>query len=783
MWLQERELKWQPSIWKEEPLQWHQGFIEIKGNAAYEDWNSYVIAIAARFGDKAYEDPLADLRNLRQVNTLQEYLDSFDELYPKAGIREDQALSFFLSGLVDELQMPVRMFKPKTLAEAYSLTRLQEITVAAIQNKPKPFYKSSTLTNSQQPKFTTQPFTTSSLPSKVTSSTNVNSKELPGLLPIPSLPKSIHVPNRNSKITSKEWEDRRAKVGGEKESNELKETTVFKWGMQGYDFVAEVYVLALDSYDLILGAQWLFTLGDISWNFSKLRMAFQMNGELCELVGEQWPIGPNQLNSLELTRHYSTILKNADWVHKSNMFCFDIQEQVQCMSATVGKSWPSLDDLLLRFEDIFQEPKSLPPKRDHDHRIILKEGSSPVNIRPYKYAASQKDAIETMVAEMLQAGNFVWDIEAQAAFDQLKHAMTSAPILALLDFSKEFTLETDASSTGIGAVLMQSGHPITFISKELSPKHQLLSAYERELFAILFAVKKWHHYLQAKHFTILTDHQILKYLLEQKLSAPTQQAWMAKLMQFHYDIKYKKGSENAAADALSRSPALSLHALSTILLPSQLYNRIAATWQMDTQLIQLIQEKINEPLLHASFQWSNNQLRCKGKLVVGRDDTLCADLLKFFHDSATGGHFGISGTSKRMTSLVYWPVSEDATRLKLFPFSLKDMALDWLDSLPHNSITNWEQLTDAFLVQYFPPGKTQELRNQMIAFRPREDETLYESRMRWKELERQCPHHAILKWMITKIFTQMSLLLSEESLMLKLEGNSSLSMKMKLMSC
>ncbi|KAF2299714.1 hypothetical protein GH714_002669 [Hevea brasiliensis] len=122
-------------------LQWHQGFIKVRGSIAYLDWSAYVGAITARFGSNAFEDPLADLRNLKQVSSLQDYLDAFDEIYPKAGIREDQALSFFLSGLVDELQMPVRMFKPSTLAEAYSLARLQEITVAAIQNKPKPSVK------------------------------------------------------------------------------------------------------------------------------------------------------------------------------------------------------------------------------------------------------------------------------------------------------------------------------------------------------------------------------------------------------------------------------------------------------------------------------------------------------------------------------------------------------------------------------------------------------------------------------------------------------------------
>ena len=54
-------------------------------------------------------------------------MDAFDELYPRAGIREDQALSFFLFGLIDELQMSVRMFRPKGLAEAYSLAKLQEL--------------------------------------------------------------------------------------------------------------------------------------------------------------------------------------------------------------------------------------------------------------------------------------------------------------------------------------------------------------------------------------------------------------------------------------------------------------------------------------------------------------------------------------------------------------------------------------------------------------------------------------------------------------------------------
>lgn len=87
----------------------------------------------ARFGNCAYDDPLADMKNLKQADSLQHYLDCFDELCPRTGICEDQAFSFFLTGLIDELQMPVRIFTPRSLSEAYSLAKLQEIIVVVLK--------------------------------------------------------------------------------------------------------------------------------------------------------------------------------------------------------------------------------------------------------------------------------------------------------------------------------------------------------------------------------------------------------------------------------------------------------------------------------------------------------------------------------------------------------------------------------------------------------------------------------------------------------------------------
>ena len=87
-------------------------------------------------------------------------------------------------------------------------------------------------------------------------------------------------------------------------------------------------------------------------------------------------------------------------------------------------------------------------------------------------------------------GVLKWNEETNRAFQQLKVAMTVAPVLALSYVSKEFVIKTDASNSGIGVVLMQEGHSIAFISKALAAKHQALSAYDKEMFAILFVVKK-----------------------------------------------------------------------------------------------------------------------------------------------------------------------------------------------------------------------------------------------------------------------------------------------------
>ncbi|XP_074327867.1 uncharacterized protein LOC141665786 [Apium graveolens] len=122
----------------------------------------------------------------------------------------------------------------------------------------------------------------------------------------------------------------------------------------------------------------------------------------------------------------------------------------------------------------------------------------------------------------LKTGAFQWTKEAQHSFEQLKNALSIAPVLAVPNFDIPFEIETDASQFGIGAVLMQKGHPLAFISRALGPKWQKLPVYEKELLAIVFSVQKWEQYLSSGHFIIRTDQKSLRWLLQQKVSTPFQ---------------------------------------------------------------------------------------------------------------------------------------------------------------------------------------------------------------------------------------------------------------------
>ena len=151
---------------------------------------------------------------------------------------------------------------------------------------------------------------------------------------------------------------------------------------------------------------------------------------------------------------------------------------------------------------------------------------------------------------------FLWGKEQQEAFEELKKRFSEGPVLRLIEPSLPFILTTDASDVGLGAVLQQEHndgiHPVAYLSKKLISAEERYPTHDRELLAIVYALKTWRPYLYGAEFRIQTDHHPLKYLETQGNLSRRQQRWLEILSEFDFKIEYVRGKWNLVADALSR---------------------------------------------------------------------------------------------------------------------------------------------------------------------------------------------------------------------------------------
>ena len=134
-----------------------------------------------------------------------------------------------------------------------------------------------------------------------------------------------------------------------------------------------------------------------------------------------------------------------------------------------------------------------------------------------------------------------WGLEQQSSFEKLKIAIATAPILVVVDPRKPFVVETDASASVVGAVLLQDGHPDAFESKKLNNAQHNYSAYERKLYAIVHVLKKWRHYLHGATFDVLFYQESIKWFTGQKYLRGYKARWAKVLQEFDYNLRYRKG--------------------------------------------------------------------------------------------------------------------------------------------------------------------------------------------------------------------------------------------------
>lgn len=152
--------------------------------------------------------------------------------------------------------------------------------------------------------------------------------------------------------------------------------------------------------------------------------------------------------------------------------------------------------------------------------------------------------------------HFTFDAEAETNFLILKECLTSPPILKIPDLNLTFCLRTDASSTGLGAVIIQyldgEPFPVAFASRKLLSPETRYSTIERECLAIVWGVKKFEYYLLGRKFLLESDHKPLKYLETSKSTNARLMRWSLALQSYNFSVVYMKGTNNIFADLLSR---------------------------------------------------------------------------------------------------------------------------------------------------------------------------------------------------------------------------------------
>jgi hypothetical protein len=230
---------------------------------------------------------------------------------------------------------------------------------------------------------------------------------------------------------------------------------------------------------------------------------------------------------------------------------------------------------------------------------------------------------------------FKWNDEAQAAFEALNKAMTTTPVLALPRFDLPFVVETDACDNGMGAVLMQQGKPIAYISKALGERNRNLYIYDKEFLALILAVEKWRPYLQRSPFVIKIDHKSLTFLGEQQLQSELQRKAMARLMGHQFQIVYKKGVENRVADALSRVGAMMELAVISEVQPVWI-QEILNSYETDVEAQELITQLLVHSPNEQGFSLQQGIVRKGDRIWIGSNSALRTKLIASLHDSAMG---------------------------------------------------------------------------------------------------------------------------------------------------
>ena len=204
-------------------------------------------------------------------------------------------------------------------------------------------------------------------------------------------------------------------------------------------------------------------------------------------------------------------------------------------------------------------------------------------------------------------------------------------------YDKPFEVTTDASNVALGAVLSQEGKPIAFLSKTFSDAKVNWTIYDKELFATVYALRKWECYLLSSiPFTLVTDNRAVTYIQKQERITPKQARWLTYMAQFQYKIIHKDGAENKVADGISRKDIFGI----TIIENQHWIERL---------------RKLTAKIQQQSWMTYRNGLIYKGyQLYIPGYPDIRKTIIEEIHQGFGGGHLGHKKTLEKVHRNYYW---------------------------------------------------------------------------------------------------------------------------------
>ena len=277
-----------------------------------------------------------------------------------------------------------------------------------------------------------------------------------------------------------------------------------------------------------------------------------------------------------------------------------------------------------------------------------------------------------------------WTDEHQKAFVQLKVMMTSTPVLAYYDVKQDLEIQCDSSQSGLGAVLMQGGRPISYASRALIPAETRYAQIEKEALAIVFAVEKFHEYTFGKRVKVYSDHKPLEAIMKKDLSrAPRRlQRMIIRLQNYDLDVVYMPGCKLFIADTLSRAylpykghsdtEFETVNMAQFLPIREERLAKIRAATQSD-ETMQALSEVIlsgwpdvkdSLPVSLVQFFSVRDEFSVQDGLVFRGERVMIPESLrKTMVEKVHTSHMGIEGCLRRARECMYWPkMSEDVKK-------------------------------------------------------------------------------------------------------------------------